>query len=221
MAKAGDRLICSELRLVPVPRGCWFVVSASTNRGLSLAGGSGAEKLIFAATHWATRSSLAMMEEVRKVPKPARGAVGGTLEALFLAEYAPMVRLAYTLVGNSAEAEEQVQDSFAEVHCRWGEIDAPGAYLRTTVVHRCRSLLRRRRVMQHRPPRAPEALADHDVVLWDVLQRLSEDQRVAVVLRYYGRYRASEIAEVMAMPASTVRSHLRRGLAALREELES
>ncbi|MGI9605110.1 MAG: sigma factor-like helix-turn-helix DNA-binding protein, partial [Acidimicrobiales bacterium] len=55
---------------------------------------------------------------------------------------------------------------------------------------------------------------------WDVLARLSEDQRVAVVLRYYGGYRASEIAALMDMPAPTVRSHVRRGLAALREELE-
>ncbi|MEM7288464.1 MAG: sigma-70 family RNA polymerase sigma factor [Actinomycetota bacterium] len=149
-----------------------------------------------------------------------RGTTIDSIEALFRIEYEPMVRLAYTLIGNNAEAEEQVQDSFAEVLRRWDEIRAPGAYLRTTVVLRCRSLLRRRRVIQAHPPEPPTELEPEDRVLWDVLHQLTEDQRLAVVLKYYGRYRASEIAEIMDMPAATVRSHLKRGLTALRKELE-
>ncbi len=132
-----------------------------------------------------------------------------------------MVRLAFTLVGNNAEAEELVQDSFADVHRRFDEIRRPGAYLRTCVVSRCRSTLRRRRVMQMHPPEPPEDLPASASHLWDVLQMLSEDQRLAVVLRYYGQYRASEIAGIMDIPSSTARSHLKRGLAALRKELES
>ena len=34
-----------------------------------------------------------------------------TLEVLFRAEYTGMVRMAFTLIGNNAEAEEVVQDS--------------------------------------------------------------------------------------------------------------
>ena len=144
-----------------------------------------------------------------------------TVEALFRAEYVGMVRLAYTLVGSNEEAEELVQDSFAEVHRRFDEIRKPGAYLRRTVISRCRSLLRRRRVMQSHPPEAPEDLPGSAGDLWDVLNTLPEDQRLAVVLRYYGRYRASEIAQIMGIPGATVRSHIKRGLAALRKELES
>ncbi|MET0881593.1 MAG: sigma factor-like helix-turn-helix DNA-binding protein, partial [Acidimicrobiales bacterium] len=55
--------------------------------------------------------------------------------------------------------------------------------------------------------------------LWDVLTHLSDEQRMAVVLRYYGGYSASDIAAMLQMPAATVRSHLRRGLAALKKEL--
>lgn len=143
-----------------------------------------------------------------------------TMEELFRAEYNGMVRLAYTLIGNNAEAEEVVQDSFAEVHGRFDDLRQPGAYLRTTVVSRCRSLLRRRRVMQRHVPQPPEDLPHGASELWDVLDKLDEDQRVAVVLRYLGQYRASEIAEIMDMPGATVRSHVRRGLAVLRKELE-
>lgn len=160
------------------------------------------------------------MEQVRSL-RSTQSEGAGTIEALFRAEYVPMVRLAYTIVGNNAEAEELVQDSFAELHRRFDEVRKPGAYLRTTVVSRCRSLLRRRRVRQQHPPEPPEDLPGQADQLWDVLNQLSEDQRLAVVLRYYGRYRASEIASIMGMPASTVRSHLKRGLATLRKELEA
>ncbi len=157
------------------------------------------------------------MEAMRRVSTRQRAPQ--TLEALYRAEYIGMVRLAYTLVGNNAEAEEVVQESFVDVHRRLDELRKPGAYLRTAVVSRCRSLLRRRRVMQRHAPVPPEQLPDSACELWDVLHRLDEDQRVAVVLRYFGQYRASEIAELMDMPASTVRSHVRRGLAILRREL--
>jgi RNA polymerase sigma factor (sigma-70 family) len=120
----------------------------------------------------------------------------GKFDALYRAEYKGMVRLAYTLVGNNAEAEELVQDSFAAVYQRLDEIRQPGAYLRTTVVSNCRSALRRRRVMSIHPPEPPTGLSASAGELWDVLAKLTEDQRIAVVLRYYGRYRASEIASL-------------------------
>ena len=153
--------------------------------------------------------------------EPKRSVETGHLETLFRAEYSGMVRLAFTLVGNNAEAEEVVQDSFADVHRRYDELRRPGAYLRSCVVSRCRSTLRRRRVMPSHPPDPPNDLPHGASELWDVLHKLTEDQRVAVVLKYYGQYRASEIAEIMDIPGATARSHLKRGLAALRKELES
>ena len=160
------------------------------------------------------------MGNVRATTEPVAEHTG-KLERLYAAEYTGMVRLAYTLVGSNAEAEDLVQDSFVEVARRLDEIRKPGAYLRSAVVSRCRSALRRRRVMALHPPEPPAGLADSAGELWDVLSKLPEDQRIAVVLRYYGGYKASEIAKIIDMPGATVRSHLRRGLSALRKELES
>ena len=143
------------------------------------------------------------------------------LDALYRAEYTGMVRLAFTLVGSNAEAEDLVQDSFVEVARRLHEIRKPGAYLRSAVVSRCRSVLRRRRVMALHPPEPPAGLASAAGELWDVLGALPEDQRIALVLKYYGGYRASEIAKILDVPGATVRSHLRRGLTALRKELDT
>jgi RNA polymerase sigma factor (sigma-70 family) len=142
-----------------------------------------------------------------------------TLEVLYRAEYIGMVRLAYTLVGSNAEAEEIVQDSFVEISRRLDEIRRPGAYLRTIVVSRCRSTLRRRRLTHQHPPDRPTDLPAEAESLWDVLGELPEQQRIAVVLKYYCGYRASEIATILDQPAATVRSHLRRALAGLRKEL--
>lgn len=161
-----------------------------------------------------------MMEQVRTTTTPVADHTE-VLERLYQVEYVGMVRLAFTLVGNNAEAEDLVQDSFVEISRRLDEIRKPGAYLRSAVVSRCRSSLRRRRVMEHHRPEPPAGLASDAGDLWDVLDRLPEDQRIAVVLRYYGGYRASEIAKITDMPAATTRSHLRRGLAALRKELET
>lgn len=156
---------------------------------------------------------------VRGGSDPAADERTAQLDALYRVEYAGMVRLAYTLLGSNAEAEEIVQDSLIEVYRRWHEIRRPGAYLRCAVVSRCRSALQRRKMR-------PSHVVDEPCVsaaaseLWDVLTRLSDEQRMVVVLRYYGGYPASEIAGMLEMPAATVRSHLRRGLAALKRELE-
>jgi RNA polymerase sigma factor (sigma-70 family) len=87
------------------------------------------------------------------------------------------------------------------------------------VVSRCRSASRRRKLRPPVPVDEPWVSASAGE-LWDVLGRLSDDQRMAVVLRYYGGYSASDMATMLEMPAATVRSHLRRGLAALKKELE-
>ena len=161
-----------------------------------------------------------MMEQMTKTdgePAPTQG----VLDTLYRAEYDAMVRLAFTLVGSNAEAEDLVQDSFVEVSRRLADIRSPGAYLRSVVVSRSRSALRRRYIAGKHQPEPPRNLPSEADELWDVLARLTEEQRVVVVLRYYAGYRASEIAQIVEMPAATVRSHLRRGLVVLRKELDS
>lgn len=151
-------------------------------------------------------------------PGPVSDVRVAQLEALYRVEYAGMVRLAYTLLASNAEAEEIVQDSLVEVYRRWHEIRQPGAYLRCAVVSRCRSALKRRKMRPSGP--ANELYVSAEVnELWDVLSRLSDEQRIAVVLRYYGGYSSSDIATMLEMPAATVRSHLRRGLSTLKKEL--
>ena len=160
---------------------------------------------------------------MRKIRSAAvRQGPAAALEVLYRAEYAGMVRFAFTLVGSNAEAEEIVQDSFVEISPRIADLgQQPGAYLRAVVVSRCRSALRRRRLMGQHASIRPRDLAPEAESLWDVLEHLTEQQRIAVVLRYYCGCNASEIAVMIDQPSATVRSHLRRALQAMRKEIVS
>lgn len=145
------------------------------------------------------------------------------LSELYAAEQVGMVRLATLIVGSRTIAEEVVQDAFISVGRRWASIDRPGAYLRTTVVRGCASVLRRRAIeARHAPDEAtPESveLPSHLVELSDALDRLTRRQRVVIVLRYLIDLPDEEIAEIIGARPGTVRSLARRGLATLRKEL--
>ena len=147
---------------------------------------------------------------------------GADLESLFVVERVPMVRLATLMVGSRAIAEEVVQDAFASVSERWDGLDRPGGYLRTAVVNGCAQVLRRRSVEdRHRP----DTLAIHGEIperlieLRSALGRLTDRQRIVVVLRYFVDVPDEEIAQILDVRPSTVRSLAHRALAVLRKEL--
>jgi RNA polymerase sigma-70 factor (sigma-E family) len=172
----------------------------------------------------------------RSMPYPRAAPQWGADEAvtrLFAAHYRPLVRLAVLLLHDRGTAEEVVQDAYVALHGRWPwvrDADRALAYLRVTVVNRCRSALRHRRVVQAhlavaRPePDTPSAeagaldLLRHDAVL-AALRALPTRQREAIVLRYYADLSEAETAEVMGVSRGAVKSHTARGAAALRQTL--
>lgn len=135
-----------------------------------------------------------------------------------------MLRMATLMVGSVAVAEEVVQDAFVVVSGRWSSLERPGAYLRTTVVNGCAQVLRRRdaegRALAAQSPAPEFELPSRLIELRDALERLSERQRIVVVLRYFVDIPDEEIAEVLGVRPATVRSLARRALRVLRKELE-
>lgn len=56
--------------------------------------------------------------------------------------------------------------------------------------------------------------------VWNAVERLTDTQRTAITLFYRESHSCQEIAEVMAVPVATVKSHLHRARARLKELLE-
>lgn len=153
------------------------------------------------------------------------------LAALYQAEYAQLVRLAYLLLGDPGDAEDAVQEAFARVHearHRIRDHDRLLAYLRSTVLNFARSGLRRRLVALRRAPapspdeRSAEDRAivreDHRRVV-EALRKLPQRQRECLVLRYYLDLSEAEIAATLNVSAGSVKTHVHRGLAALERKL--
>jgi RNA polymerase sigma-70 factor (sigma-E family) len=144
-----------------------------------------------------------------------------TFDELFERERQAMVRVAYLIAGSTAVAEEVTQDAFVTVYERWDRLDCPGGYLRRCVVNKAVTAARRRRrgeeLLAISPALLPaEADPGHDHVL-DAVRRLGPRARALVVLRYYDHLTVPEIAQVLGIPAGTVKSGLHRALAGLRE----
>ena len=139
--------------------------------------------------------------------------------------------LAYHFLHDRDTAEEVAQEVFLSLHRNLERIQSPehaGFWLRKVTVQRAIDEARRRK---RRPQVALELVAEPrvnaspgDPLLSDVLRRLiaslPESPRAVMVLRYQEDLDPAEIADILEMPLGTVKSHLQRSLALLREKLE-
>lgn len=165
----------------------------------------------------------------------ARGSArepGSALERLYAQEWAPMVRLAHLLLGDSGTAEEVVQDALLGLHRNWWRLadrERGAGYLRRSVVNGCRSVHRHREVErrhlravavpEEQPWSHPDRSAEHDRVV-RVLRALPERQREVLVLRYWADASEEEIARTLRISRGSVKTHASRGLATVRTALQ-
>ncbi|WP_243395242.1 SigE family RNA polymerase sigma factor [Nocardioides currus] len=139
-----------------------------------------------------------------------------------------LLRLAYVLTGNRADAEDAVQDALSRALPRWDRIcraDDVDAYVRRMVVNANVSGWRRFR-RRETPTTVPvDGVArsglpseDRDA-LWQACRALPPDQRTAVVLRFYEDLDYPEIAALTGVREGSVRSRVSRGIATMRTAL--
>jgi RNA polymerase sigma-70 factor (sigma-E family) len=164
----------------------------------------------------------------------AGGAAGIDLDALHRRHYADLVRLASFLIDDVGRCEELVQEAFVRLAARPGAVREPDrvpAYLRSAVLNGARSVLRRKdpgprlRLVASTAagPEQPDAAAarrDDEAAVLAALRSLPHRQQSVLVLRYWLDLPEAEIAETLGIGAGTVKTHARRGLAALAARLE-
>ncbi|WP_370617896.1 SigE family RNA polymerase sigma factor [Mumia sp. Pv 4-285] len=148
----------------------------------------------------------------------------------FVREHATwMVRLAYLLTGGREDALDLAQETCERVWRSWDAVaaaDDPRAYAATIMANLQRSRWRRKRPFEvpyedtrHDAPTSTLGFEEVDA-LRRGLDRLSERQRKAIVLRYWVDLDDATIAEALDCRPATVRSLLARGVARLRADLD-
>ena len=142
---------------------------------------------------------------------------------------AALLRTAYLLTGNRADAEDLLQTALAKTYLSWDRIrdrEAVDGYVRRIMVNTQTSWWRRRKVDERPTDRLPDRgggrddtadLELHDA-LWTALSALPKRQRAMVVLRYYEDLSEAETADVMGVSVGTVKSTTSRALSKLRED---
>ena len=145
-----------------------------------------------------------------------------------------LLRTAYLVVGDRAEAEDLVQETLMRVAKRWPKVRAmehPLAYARRILVNlavdgadrrnRRRAELSLADAAANRPdPVATNGHLDNRAVLIAALAQLPPRQRAVLVLRYFLDLPEAEAAAALGCSLGTVKSSASRGLARLEQALQ-
>ena len=148
------------------------------------------------------------------------------VSALYEKHALALTMLAHVMLGDKASAEDVVQDAFFGLYRNWAKLSDPAMalpYLRRSVLNGCKSVLRWRRTRSRRALHEPDAASAESAVLDGeqqqsvlvAIRRLPARQREVLILRFYLLESETEIAQMMGIGPSTVRSTTHRALAAL------
>jgi len=168
-----------------------------------------------------------------------RRLAGGEVEALaelYDHHGGAVYALAFRIVGNTAEAEEIVRETFDEVWTQAQRFDAAMGTVSAWLLRitRIRGIDRLRRPRLDVVLRGPSIQADTPSLdcsscnpgteapphMHSVLNRLPSAQRVVIELAYFEGLAPGEIAERLSQPLETIRTRIRLGMTSLRDALE-
>ena len=171
-------------------------------------------------------------ERVRIRSLPARADAAEAFHQLMESELDGSYVLAATILRDASEAEDAVHDAAVSAWRSWHQLrnaDSAPAWFKRIVVNTCRDRLRRRRrralieLVSARndndpartAPDSSDRAAQRDLVR-RALERLSPDERVAVVLRFENDLTVPGIAATLGIAEGTVKSRLHNAIRKLR-----
>lgn len=165
------------------------------------------------------------------MPEPTRAEL---VEVMFRRHYAELLRLAVVMLGNREAAEDAVQEAFVALHRNWRTLrdpEAAEAYLRSAVLNRGRSWVRRQVTQRAVRPmmlvRAQHESAEDTTVGRDevgalvaVMRTLARRQREVLACRFVLEMSVAETAQLLEISTGSVKAHTHRGLQALHQRIE-
>ncbi len=151
---------------------------------------------------------------------------------LLRAEQGKLMRIARALAGQEADAWDMVQEATLTAYDRFRELrggpEAFGPWVRRILINKAKNLLRaRNRTVvldvvggsdEPDPAPGPEEHLEN-AQLWDLVMGLDEHHRQVLVLRFLSDLQVDEMADLLGVPAGTVKSRIHRALGALRKRL--
>jgi RNA polymerase sigma-70 factor (ECF subfamily) len=143
---------------------------------------------------------------------------------LYQAEYAGLAGYCTALTGDVQLARDITQEAFARLFARWVGVREPKAYVYYVATNLARRHWRRskkEREIYDQIGHRPVEHAVHDPWLRDLVERLPERLREAVLLHYYADLPVAEVARLVHRPLGTVKQRLHEARARLAAELEA
>lgn len=151
-------------------------------------------------------------------------------DSFFNREFPRMVAVAYAISGSRWAAEELAQEACLRAYRSWDSVsryDKPGAWLRRVTINLANSFLRRRiselKALERYAVGGVEPVSSHPVeeeFFWEEVKGLPKRQREVIVLHYVDDMSTSDIAEVLDISESSVRTHMQRGREMLAQRME-
>lgn len=148
------------------------------------------------------------------------------IEAIFRRHFTMVYRLCYSYLGSAADAEDAAQSVFMKLVDKprsFTSAEHEKAWLLACTSNHCKDVLKsahRRRVVSL-PPGDSIRMGTRDAAsdTLDAVLRLPARYKDCVYLHYYEGYKTAEIAQLLNIPASTVRNRLRDARGLLRTAL--
>lgn len=150
-----------------------------------------------------------------------------TQRAEYLAQtYADAIlRLSYTYLKNTHDAQDICQTVFVRLLTEPREFDSPAherAYILRMAANACKDILKspwRRRTCSMEAAGDAAAPEMPDGAVLEAVSSLPPHYRSVIYLYYYEGYQAGEIAQILGVPTATVHTRLARGRAKLKTML--
>lgn len=142
-------------------------------------------------------------------------------ETTFRLVYPRAVALAHRILGDRQAAEDVASEAFARALLRWHRLDperVTGWILRVTANQAIDILRKKTRTVAVGVVNLEDQMTLR-LALVAALQQLPRRQREAIALRYLSDLTEAETASALGVATGTVKAHVHRGLAALRDQL--
>jgi RNA polymerase sigma-70 factor, ECF subfamily len=143
---------------------------------------------------------------------------------------AELYRMAYVYVQNENDAIEIYQQTIIRAFEGLPKLNDPkyfSTWITRILINCSKTYISKRKNIELVDPADIENLrtishsyTEEHLDLWKALHQLEEKYKTVLLLRFYQDYSVNQIATILQYPEGTVKTHIRRGLHTLRQQLK-